>query len=328
MEKLLFPEVNTIYDPNWIAPEHKPTTLAPIQLLESSFDLNCPEFNRIYTQTLKNLTGILGKPFFAENGFILFNRDCLSSLQKLKTIGVKFNLTLTSPPYNIGKEYEENRSLEGYIDWCEEWIEAIYDTATSDGSFWLNLGYLAIPTVGKAVPIAYLLWNKSDFFLHQEIVWHYGAGVSSKKSFSPRNEKWLYYVKDENKYAFNLDAVRDPDVKYPNQKKHGKFRCNPLGKNPSDVWIIPKVTSGDKRSSKERTDHPAQFPLKLVDRIVKVSSDPLNLILDPFCGSGSAGIAAVGNGRIFVGFEIRKDYCEMTAERFHDFLTEKQSIFS
>ena len=326
MEKGIFPDIKTIYDPNWIAPEHKPTTVAPMQLLERNLNLNCPEFTKVYNDTLKNLTNILGEPFFAEKGFILYNKDCLTSLQKLAITGFKFNATLTSPPYNIGKEYEENREIDEYIDWCGRWMGAIYDATNSDGAFWLNLGYLAIPGVGKAIPIAYLLWNKSEFFLHQEIVWHYGAGVASKKSFSPRNEKWLYFIKEENSYVFNLDDVRDPNVKYPNQKKNGKFRCNPLGKNPSDVWIIPKVTSGDKRSSKERTNHPAQFPLAIVDRIIKVSSNPLDIILDPFCGSGSAGIAAVGNKRVFVGFEIRKDYCEITSKRFHKFLVEKNSL--
>ena len=101
----------------------------------------------------------------------------------------------------------------------------------------------------------------------QEIVWKYGAGVSAKRRLSPRNEKWLFYVKNPDDYTFNLNEIRDPNVKYPNQKKNGKFRCNPLGKNPSDVWEFPKVTTGSNRSSKERTGHPAQFPLSVVLRV-------------------------------------------------------------
>jgi adenine-specific DNA-methyltransferase len=117
--------------------------------------------------------------------------------------------------------------------------------------------------------------------------------------------------------------VRDPNVKYPNQKKNGKLKCNPLGKNPSDVWAFPKVTTGDKRSSRERTSHPAQFPLRVVDRIVKVSSGPHDLVMDPFSGSGSTGIAAVGNHRLYLGFELRGDYCRLAAERFERFVAEK-----
>jgi adenine-specific DNA-methyltransferase len=169
------------------------------------------------------------------------------------------------------------------------------------------------------VPISYLLWNRTEFFLIQEIVWSYGAGVSSKRGFSPRNEKWLFYGANESQYTFNLDEVRDPNVKYPNQKKNGKFRCNPLGKNPTDVWSFPKVTSGAQRSSKERTAHPAQFPLGVVERIVRVSSNPGETVLDPFSGSASAGIAAVGSGRVYVGFEILPEYCRLAVERFKRF---------
>ena len=90
-----------------------------------------------------------------------------------------------------------------------------------------------------------------------------------------------------------MDSIRDPDVKYPNQKKNGKLKCNPLGKNPTNVWEIPKVTSGENRSSKERVNHPAQFPLALLDRIVKSCSNVGDLIFDPFIGSGSIAVAGI-----------------------------------
>jgi adenine-specific DNA-methyltransferase len=123
-----------------------------------------------------------------------------------------------------------------------------------------------------------------------------------------------------------LDDIRDPNVKYPNQKKNGKFRCNPLGKNPSDVWEIPKVTTGKHRSSRERTDHPAQFPLAVVERIVRASSNLIDLVFDPFAGSCSTGIAACGLGRRFLGIEAREDYCELAVERFKQFLKERRAI--
>lgn len=126
--------------------------------------------------------------------------------------------------------------------------------------------------------------------------------------------------------AFNLDEIRDPNVKYPNQKKNGKYRCNPLGKNPSDVWEFPKVTTGSKRSSKERTGHPAQFPLPVVERVVRASSHPLQLVLDPFAGSCSAGIAAVGLGRLFIGIEIRQDYCELSINRYEKFKRQQSEL--
>jgi adenine-specific DNA-methyltransferase len=113
--------------------------------------------------------------------------------------------------------------------------------------------------------------------------------------------------------------VRDPNVKYPNQKKNGKYRCNPLGKNPGDVWLFPKVTTGTSRSSQERTGHPAQFPLSVIERIIRASSNPGELILDPFAGSCSTGVAAAGLNRVFLGVEIRRDYCELAVKRYKRF---------
>ena len=151
--------------------------------------------------------------------------------------------------------------------------------------------------------------------LIQEIVWYYKAGVSTKKYFSPRNEKYLWYVKNPNRYTFNLDSARDPNVKYPNQKKNGKLKCNPLGKNPTNVWEIPKVTSGKNRSSKERVNHPAQFPLAILDRIVKSCSNTDDLIFDPFIGSGSVAVAGTMNDRQVVGCDINTDYLDIAIDR-------------
>ena len=224
-------------------------------------------------------------------------------------------LTVTSPPYNIGKSYEEVREVGEYIEWCVRWIELTHRATSPSGAFWLNLGYLSLPGRAKAVPIPYLLWDRVPFYMIQEVVWNYGAGVANKHSFSPRNEKFLWYVKDPDSYTFNLDAVRDPDVKYPNQRKNGKLKCNPLGKNPTDVWQFPKVTSGRNRASKERTPHPAQFPTAVVDRIIRACSEPGDVILDPFMGSGSLAEAALKAGRQTIGFEISGDYVDLTAER-------------
>jgi adenine-specific DNA-methyltransferase len=149
----------------------------------------------------------------------------------------------------------------------------------------------------------------------QEVVWNYGAGVASRRSFSPRNEKLLWYVRDPDAYFFDLDPVRDPDVKYPNQKKNGKLKCNPLGKNPSDVWQIAKVTSGTNRASKERTPHPAQFPAALVDRVIKSSSPVGGLVLDPFVGSGTTCAVSRQNKRLSVGFDVRSDYLDIAIAR-------------
>ena len=158
------------------------------------------------------------------------------------------------------------------------------------------------------------------------MIWNYGAGVAGRKFFSPRNEKLLWYVKDQENYVFNLDDIRDKNVKYPNQKKNGKLKCNPLGKNPTDVWQIPKVTSGANRSSKERMPHPAQFPIALIDRIVKVSSNPDGIVLDPFLGSGTSAIVALSNNRKFVGFEINEKYCNLAVGRIKQYKSSPQPV--
>lgn len=269
----------------------------------------------------ERLWPLLGKPYYEREGFLLYHGDCRHVLRAMAEREVEVALTVTSPPYNIGKAYEQPLELQDYVEWCAEWTHEVGLVTERQGAFWLNLGYLPVEGKGRAVPIAYLLWDRTPFFLQQEVVWHYGAGVAAKRCFSPRNEKWLFFTRDPDAYVFHLDDVRDPNVKYPNQKKNGKFRCNPLGKNPSDVWQIPKVTTGAQRSSRERTAHPAQFPLQVVDRIVKVSSSPGQLVLDPFSGSGSTGIAAVGNGRPYLGIEIREDYCRASVERFEHYLS-------
>lgn len=252
-------------------------------------------------------------PYFADVSTTLVCADVLTTLRSLPTHCI--DLVVTSPPYNIGKEYETTRPLVDYLDWCETWISELHRVTKPTGAFWLNLGYLTVPGRAKALPIPYLLWDKIPFFLVQEIVWNYGAGVAGRKFFSPRNEKFLWYVKDPDSYTFNLDAVRDPNVKYPNQRKHGRVKVNPLGKNPTDVWRFPKVTSGKNRSSKERTPHPAQFPEAVVERIVRAASNVGELVLDPFSGSGTTLAVSMRAGRRSLGIEIREDYCALAASR-------------
>lgn len=269
------------------------------------------------------ISKLLGKPYFQSCNCLIYNLDCLEAMAILPDQSI--NLTVTSPPYNIGKEYENLLPLDDYINWCEKWITEVYRLTLYDGAFWLNLGYLSIKNRAKAIPISYLLWDKIPFYLIQEIVWNYGAGVAGSKFFSPRNEKFLWYVKNPEAYTFNLDDIRDPNVKYPNQKKNGKIKVNPLGKNPTDVWEFPKVTSGQNRSSKERTPHPAQFPSAVIQRIITASSHENEIVLDPFLGSGTTAMVALDLNRLVIGFEIRQDYCDIAANRIETFLQDKNS---
>ena len=269
------------------------------------------------------VTSTLGAPYCSGDGYAIYCGDCVEALRKLPERAVA--LTVTSPPYNIGKEYEQPLPLDEYLQWSEKWMAEVYRATSSNGAFWLNIGYVEIPGEAKAIPLPYLLWNRSPFYLMQEVVWNYGAGVASRHSLSPRNEKLLWYVKNAHSYTFNLDAIRDPDVKYPNQKKNGRLRCNSIGKNPSDVWQIAKVTSGKGRASPERTAHPAQFPLDLVSRIILGFSSPGDLVLDPFMGSGTVAVSCLEHGRRVIGIEAKPAYCDLAADRIRKHLLDRRS---
>lgn len=262
---------------------------------------------------LSEVRRALGPAAYDDNGVLLYEGDCVELLASLPEEIVE--ITVTSPPYNIGKEYERHLEIEDYLGWCERWIRGVYRATRPSGAFWLNLGYVSLPGRARAIPIPYLLWDRVPFSLVQEVVWQYGAGVAARCAYSPRNEKFLWYVRNLEDFYFDLDAVRDPDIKYPNQFKNGKRKVNLAGKNPGDVWSFPKVTSGRNRSSKERTPHPAQFPIAVIDRVLKGSGRPDGVVLDPFTGSGTTAEAALLLGRPMVGFELNSRYLEISIQR-------------
>jgi adenine-specific DNA-methyltransferase len=269
--------------------------------------------NYKYKDVRNDLIKIFGLPYFETKTCMLFNGDTLAMQRNIDH--PVFDAIITSPPYNIGKEYESVKPLNDYVAWSVEWISAAGELLQPTGALLLNLGYISVAEKGRAMPIPYLLWDKIPMFLNQEIVWNYSAGVACKNYLSPRNEKILWYVKDSKNYTFNLDAIRDKNVKYPNSKKNGKLRINTLGKNPSDVWEIAKVTTGFNRSSEERTPHPCQFPTDLIDRLVLGFTNTGDIVYDPFVGSGTTFVSCVKNNRYCVGFEIKQEYCEVAKKR-------------
>lgn len=266
----------------------------------------------------------IGSPYYENETCSLY---CVDTIKAQKQIDKQIaNLIVTSPPYNIGKEYENKKSIEDYVNWSTEWIKGSSNLLKENGALLLNIGYLTVENVGRAIPIPYLLWDKIPLYLNQEIVWNYSAGVACKNYLSPRNEKVLWYVKDKDNYTFNLDAVRDPNVKYPNSKRNGKSRVNTLGKNPSDVWEIAKVTTGTNRSSKERTPHPCQFPIDLIDRAILGFSNVNDIVLDPFMGSGTTFESCLKNNRYCIGFEIREDYCNIIRNRIENISNNREQL--
>ncbi|MDE6065999.1 MAG: site-specific DNA-methyltransferase [Duncaniella sp.] len=274
---------------------------------------------------LEKIKNILGEPYYECKYGLLYNMDCEKALAQLDMPCLAS--TITSPPYNIGKEYERVMPLEEYLNWLSRIATSIEKITLPNGNFILNVGYLSVGEKGRAVPIPYLVWDRIPFYFNQEIIWHYEAGVAAKKYLSPRNEKILWYVKDKDSYTFNLDPIRDPNVKYPNQKKNGKLRCNSIGKNPSDIWEIAKVTSGTNRSSIERTAHPAQFPEDLIRRLMLGFTNQNDLVLDPFMGSGTVGSVSIELKRKFIGFEINPEYCKIAKKRIELKMQETNNLF-
>ncbi|WP_253556625.1 DNA-methyltransferase [Robbsia andropogonis] len=225
------------------------------------------------------------------------------------------NLIVTSPPYNIGKKYEKRTSLDVYIESQAATIAEAVRLLHPNGSICWQVGNHVDD--GEVFPldmILYRIFKDHGLQLRNRIIWTFGHGLHCQKRFSGRHETILWFTKSED-YTFNLDPVRIPS-KYPN-KKHfkgpnkGKVSGNPLGKNPSDVWDIPNV----KSNHVEKTDHPCQFPVGLVERLVLSMSNPGGNVLDPFLGVGSSAIAAVKNGRNAFGCDITEEYIEVARDR-------------
>jgi adenine-specific DNA-methyltransferase len=226
-----------------------------------------------------------------------------------------FDLVVTSPPYNIGKEYESKSSLSDYISWQKGIIDEIIPRIKPEGSLCWQVGNFV--DNGQITPLDFEfapIFKEHKLQLRNRIIWTFGHGLHTKRRFSGRYEVVLWYTKTDN-YVFDLDAVRVPS-KYP-AKRHfkgprkGELSGNPLGKNPEDVWSIPNV----KSNHIEKTDHPCQFPVGLIERLVLSMTRPGALVFDPFCGVASAGVASLVHGRRFVGCELEKTYAKVGHQR-------------
>ena len=254
------------------------------------------------------------KHFKSDRDFILFHGDCKVFLKKLPSNSI--DLTITSPPYFMGKDYDKSTKVEDFISFHETFLEEIVRVTKEGGSICWQVGYHV--KKGVVVPLDFLIYNIfnkiENLFLRNRIIWTYGHGLHSKNRFSGRHEIIMWFTKGDN-YCFDLDNVRIPQ-KYPGKKhykgsKKGQFSGNPNGKNPSDVWDIPNV----KANHIEKTDHPCQFPVALVQRLIRGLTPKGGLVLDPFIGSGSTGVAAIIEGRRFAGCEKDPNYYRIAKER-------------
>ena len=245
--------------------------------------------------------------------YVLFEGDCLDLLSHIPDGFVK--LVVTSPPYNLGKPYETHLDLDEYLAQQGRVIEESVRVLEDRGSICWQIGNYV--QKGEIIPldiILYPIFASLGLHLRNRIVWHYGHGLHASKRFSGRYEVILWFTKTDE-YTFDLDAVRVPQ-KYPKKKyfkgpKKGQLSGNPLGKNPSDVWEIPNV----KANHVEKTIHPCQFPVELIERLVLPMTDESDWVLDPFIGVGTTAIAALMHNRRAIGAEIMPEYVKIAKER-------------
>ncbi|WP_236082300.1 DNA-methyltransferase [Stutzerimonas stutzeri] len=224
-------------------------------------------------------------------------------------------LIVTSPPYNIGKEYERRTSRQVYIEEQAATIAEAVRLLKPQGSICWQVGNHVDD--GEVFPLDILLYDlfkNHGLKLRNRIIWSFGHGLHCQKRFSGRHEAILWFTKSDD-YTFNLDPVRIPS-KYPNKKhfkgpNRGKISSNPLGKNPSDLWEIPNV----KANHVEKTLHPCQFPVALIERLVLALTNPGDNVLDPYLGVGSSAIAALKHGRHAYGCDVMPEYVDVARDR-------------
>jgi adenine-specific DNA-methyltransferase len=247
-------------------------------------------------------------------------------------------LIVTSPPYNLGKEYENRTDIERYLDFQDQVIAQLVRVLRTDGSICWQVGNFVDDFEVFPLDILYYdHFKRHGLKLRNRIVWRFNHGLHASKRFSGRYETILWFTKSDE-YTFNLDSVRIPS-KYPGKRhfkgpNRGLPSGNPLGKNPSDVWEfvakewdeelwdIPNV----KANHPEKTKHPCQFPIELVERCVLALTNEDDWVLDPYCGVGSTIIAAVRHNRKGIGVDKEMEYVALAKQRIEDFFTGKLKI--
>lgn len=265
----------------------------------------------------------------ADVPIVLFHGDAAALLEQVPDRSI--DLIITSPPYNLGKQYESKVTIDNYLTTQAELISVMYNKLADTGSICWQVGnYVQDGEVFPLDIFYYSIFKKFNLKLRNRIIWHFGHGLHASKRFSGRYETLLWFSKSD-KYTFNLDNVRIPS-KYPGKRHYkgpnvGKPSGNPMGKNPSDIWTlmaqeweeglwdIPNV----KSNHPEKTIHPCQFPVELVERCVLALTNPGDLVYDPFSGVGTSIIGAIVHGRRALASEKDEVYVQLAQERINTF---------
>jgi len=254
--------------------------------------------------------------FCQDSDVVIHHGDCLDLLSSVPDKSVR--LIVTSPPYNIGKEYEEKTDIETYISQQSIVIKECNRILSDNGSICWQVGnYVKDGTIIPLDTALFPIFQDLGLVMRNRIVWHFEHGLHCSKRFSGRYETISWFTKKNKNYIFNLDPVRVPQ-KYPAKKyfkgpKAGQYSCNPLGKNPGDVWDIPNV----KSNHIEKTSHPCQYPVGLIERLVLSMTNEKDWVFDPFLGVGTSIVAAIKHGRKGAGAEIEERYFKTALNRIN-----------
>jgi adenine-specific DNA-methyltransferase len=275
----------------------------------------------------------IAEVFDPGNDVIVVPGDCLATLKTLPDGLAK--LIISSPPYNLGKVYENATQLDEYLASLKPIVDELVRVLSPEGSLCWQVGnYIENGEVFPLDIFYYTFFKTRGLKLRNRIIWHFEHGLHATKRFSGRYETLLWFTKSDN-YTFNLDSVRVPS-KYPGKthfkgKKYGQPSGNPLGKNPSDfwrvvgrdweaeVWEIPNV----KANHPEKTIHPCQFPIEFAERCVLALTGEDDWVLDPFAGAGSALLAALGHNRRAIACEQEEKYIAVIKQRITDLYSGK-----
>lgn len=267
--------------------------------------------------------------FSKKSSIVVCHDDVLHACDTLPS--ATFRLIVSSPPYNIGKEYETAVGLEEYLNQQKQVLSRLIRLLTNNGSIVWQVGNYVHD--GEIFPLDiyfYPLFKELGLKLRNRVVWHFEHGLHASKRLSGRYEVLLWFTKSDD-YVFNLDPIRVPS-KYPGKryykgKKKGLPSGNPLGKNPSDFWTflqneqeagiidIPNV----KSNHPEKTEHPCQFPVELIERCVLAFTNEHDWVLDPFGGVGSTVLAALKHNRRGMTIDSQARYCKIAADRINEF---------
>mgnify|MGYP000586758980 CR=1 FL=1 len=251
--------------------------------------------------------------------------DCLKLLEQMERGTV--DLVFADPPFNIGYEYDlynDRRSRQEYLDWSRKWIAKVFDVLKPTGTFWLAIGD------EYAAELKLIAQDETPFHCRSWVIWYYTFGVNCVRGFSRSHTHLFHFVKDPLRFTFNGDnpAVR---VLSARQLVYRDGRANPKGRLPDNTWIFrpqDAPPSGFAPSHDtwyfsrvagtfhEREGfHGCQMPEQLLGRIIRISSNPQDLVLDPFAGSGTTLVVAKKLGRRWLGIELSPDYVNRIRRR-------------